>query len=419
VGLKLPGTIAGLMLAAETAPQREMALSLTSAWVHRFADRVLKREAKVETNLSADRGTIYLDALSQDERSFVSRQRTLFWLAALEGATPGRFGVELAPGQPELIQAAATWVAKEPDLVALRRLMHHEHPAIRDLGCLIAAERVQPRLLEPMIIDLLNSFFDRDKISGAVLAALTGQQTKLLRKKTRHEDVWHTRQMMKIALWSIRDETSDVLGEWERRDDWGPNMLVRKDLPTTTMLLLLLHRGHPMAMEYLLNPRGDEVTFHPEMFDPDKARVRLSGPMAPLTEDELREAARDLGMSEQQMEEALAEQPIEQIEEEPMPLEPVGLRELFERYRWWRLLERFLPEDAPDLWLWADHDLMQFQVDVLRNWYLIRRHDFSPSRRPIQTVEPWRPSEAAPAAESESDAKNEITADTPAGATDP
>ena len=50
----------------------------------------------------------------------------------------------------------------------------------------------------------------------------------------------------------------------------------------------------------------------------------------------------------------------------------MDLIDLLVHKRWWRVLKKYLPADAPlDLSLWADEEVQQFQIDVLRNWYLL------------------------------------------------
>ena len=91
-----------------------------------------------------------------------------------------------------------------------------------------------------------------------------------------------------------------------------PALLTRDDLPATTLLLALLHMDRLGALDRLLAPQREPS---------------------------------------------------------------VDLVELFDRWRWWVVVEGYLPEDAPPFWVWADPQLQQFQVDVLRDWWLIRRVD--------------------------------------------
>jgi hypothetical protein len=94
-------------------------------------------------------------------------------------------------------------------------------------------------------------------------------------------------------------------------DELASGLLLRPDLPTTTILLAMLANGRTAALDYLLNPAGEEH---------------------------------------------------------------LPLAQLFDQSRWWYVLRRFLPTDAPPFWVWADADLERFQIDVLRDWYLLNRH---------------------------------------------
>lgn len=62
--------------------------------------------------------------------------------------------------------------------------------------------------------------------------------------------------------------------------------------------------------------------------------------------------------------------------------------------RWWHVLRHYLPKspDTPPFWVWGDRDVQAFQVDVLRNWYLVNRH------RLIEGPPPATPSEQPVAA---------------------
>src|SRR5690606_13564304 len=100
------------------------------------------------------------------------------------------------------------------------------------------------------------------------------------------------------------------------------SLLLRDDLPRSTILLAMLHRDDPAALDHLLNPRGD---VGPDVLD------------------------------------------------------------LLDRRRWWHVLRRYLPPDAPPLWLWADPELEDFQIDVLRCWWLLHRHRPTDTPRVTET----------------------------------
>ena len=100
-------------------------------------------------------------------------------------------------------------------------------------------------------------------------------------------------------------------------------LLMRTDLQRTTVWLGLMHMGRIEALDDLFNPQGDE---------------------------------------------------------------PVRLRWLFDQLRYWAIVKRYLPE-APDFWLWADVATQRFQVDVIRDWYLLHRSQmrFDAKRRVFTT----------------------------------
>ena len=111
--------------------------------------------------------------------------------------------------------------------------------------------------------------------------------------------------------WAVRQVQR--LGLWmggrlEMHPDQVRALLAQERIPASTVLLALLHRDPNAGLTWLLNPEGEP---------------------------------------------------------------PVDLVELLVRYRWWYVLESFLPEDAPPLWLWADANLQHLQLDVLRNWHLL------------------------------------------------
>lgn len=91
-----------------------------------------------------------------------------------------------------------------------------------------------------------------------------------------------------------------------------PALLARNDLPRETILLALLHRDPPRALRRLF----------------------------PLD-----------------------------------PQVPSDLLPLLDQRRWWHVLQQYLPDDAPPLWLWADTQLQDFQLEVLHTWLLLHHSD--------------------------------------------
>ena len=184
---------------------------------------------------------------------------------------------------------------------------------IRDWACVVAADHFVPIDNESLIKSLLTDFNDNAKMSGAILAGLTGLHRDLLIKKIADEDIWSVRQIMRLGQWMQGSALSRKTSVHLNSDmtNQAADLLIRGDLPRSTVLLALLHQHDPTALDYLLNPRGEPT---------------------------------------------------------------VDLVELLVEYRWWRVLKRYLPNDAPPLSFSMSSDLQSFQVDVLRNWYLVNHH---------------------------------------------
>jgi HEAT repeat protein len=210
---------------------------------------------------------------------------------------------------PVLLRVMTTAVAATPQPGAIYEALSSEASPLRDLACAVAAKRFTPEQNEQLITELLGDLNDDAKMSGAILAGLTGLNGSLLIERTEAEDVWAVKQIMQLA-------SSMAGGPSPLNDVAGANLLVRDELPMpiSSVLLAMLHRGDKSriaALDYLLNPQGDPA---------------------------------------------------------------MDLVELFDQLRWWYILKDYLPADAPPFWWWADAELEAFQVDVLRDWYLINRH---------------------------------------------
>ncbi len=90
-------------------------------------------------------------------------------------------------------------------------------------------------------------------------------------------------------------------------------LLTRDDVPRTTIIMALLHMGRLDGTDYLLDP------------------------FAPA---------------------------------------PVELTMVFDQLRFGPVLRRYLPP-LPEFRVWADRDRQRFQIDVIRDWYLLHRHDLA------------------------------------------
>ena len=271
-----------------------------------------------------------------------TQRRRLFRLAALEGSEAAAMSDRVDPTDPEELRLAALAVSAEPSGEDFGPLLRSTRPHVRDLACVLAARRLSPPQHERMVHGLLWDYNDQAKISGAILAGLTGarpttigpdligflkshpelslekieamsdrqladlhlQRVDLLERKIAKEEDPRLAQMLRLGRW--------MQG---RGPPMGRNVAALLDdgqAPSSTVLLAMLHRHRHEVFDHLLNPRGEPVE---------------------------------------------------------------NLSDLLIRRRWWHVLKRYLPPDAPPLWLWADSQLQAFQIDVLRNWYLVNRSE--------------------------------------------
>ncbi len=235
-------------------------------------------------------------------------KRPLALLAVLEGLTVDQAAIPIPPDMPDMLRLATVAVTQNPQPNDLAPLFRSDEATMRDLACVVAMDRFTPHQLSDIVESLLKDFSDNAKRSGAILAGLTGTQPQLLAKAQNLEDTWSVQQIHQLGMW--------MQGQRPEMDQVVPGLLSRDDLPTSTILLALLHRDHPAAWDYLLGPRG--------LADED-------------------------------------------------------LIDLFDQLRWWRIVQRYLPNNAPPFWVWADPQLEQFQIDVLRQWHLLHHHYQQPS----------------------------------------
>jgi len=240
------------------------------------------------------------------------------WLAVAEGQRPPGLLARIPDDAPLLLRVAAAGREFGPSVQTLEPAYRSELPTLRDIACvrtLAGLPGSDPGAIEALTQSLLADYNDDAKKSGAILAGMTRTNLDLLRKRYEAEDMPDVRVVMRLGLWMAGD--GDILTPAVAR-----SLLGREDLGVgSNVLLAMLHRGleDPAAareaLDYLLNPRGDPS---------------------------------------------------------------IDLVELFDKFRWWYVMQAYLPrlfdEPAPPFWLWADTELQRFQIDVLRDWYLIQRH---------------------------------------------
>lgn len=265
-------------------------------------------------------------------------------LAALEEAAVGEAVVEIDPQMPDMLRLAAVAVTADPRPQDLRPLFFAAEPSMRDLAAIVAADRFTPTQNEALAGELLRDFDDHARMGGAILAGLTGvrptatpidlttgrpgETVDLLAYRLGHAREWRLRQVLRLALW-MQERESEVL------DDEGKPMDVARlarillsmpqDVPLTSVLLAMLHRRDPAALDFIFNPRGQEQ---------------------------------------------------------------IDLIELFDQQRWWRVMRRYLPRDAPPFDGWARPDVARLQVEALRNWYLVHRFRLRTQRAQADEREP-------------------------------
>lgn len=253
----------------------------------------------------------HIDKLTFADSDELNQVDATALLAFLENCRVG--AIELPELEPlsSMLRMAAVRKLESPEPEILRPALSSPHATVRDLACIVAAERFNGDALEWLIASLLTDLNDDAKMSGSILAGLTGLQMDLLRERAEEEDIWVVRKIMQLGLW-MQDDASNIIGEVR-------GLLTRADLPQSTVLLAMLHRRHPAGLDDLLAPHGEP---------------------------------------------------------------PADLRRLLVHYRWWQVLDHFLPYGAPPIWLWADASLQRFQIDVLRAWHLLHRHELT---RPAET----------------------------------
>jgi hypothetical protein len=237
-------------------------------------------------------------------------------LMTLERMTADETAIAIADDFNDTERLAALAVTREPRVDDMRRLFESPYPFVRDWACVIAADRLGRDVCDALAGELLTSYNDDAKRSGAMLAGLVGVQADLLAERAAAEDVWSVRQVMRLGQWM------------QGRADVDPlPLLGHDDMPACTVMLAMLHVDRDRALDAILSPRTDEPAF---------PAASLNLPPG--------EAAQS-----------------------------ITLTQMLVRYRWWPVLRRYLPDDAPPLWLWADPATQRRQVRLLRNWWLVSR----------------------------------------------
>ena len=250
------------------------------------------------------------------------------WLACVEGvplAYEQKRGPRSNIGPPadvhEQIRLAMLRAMAQPTVDDLLPLFLSEKSTIRDQACIIAVDRLPAdqiallirRLMQPVDLkgDPLKPVYRYHDGAKLSAAMLSGMTGQETALLQRMAvDFADRAGIIEIIQLALWMQKLPVPGIGNMQTR-AEQLLARDDLPYSTVLLALLHQREPVALERLLTPRGDQ-------------QPRL----LPLLDED----------------------------------------------RWWFVVEHYLPKDAPRLWVWADNELARFQLDLLRNWYVVNRY---------------------------------------------
>jgi len=240
-----------------------------------------------------------------------TQRDALTFLAACEGRTVGQLPVPVSEDAPELLQLAVLAKTPRPEPSDFAGPMRSDNPHLRDLACRIAADRLNDEQLVTRIVNALGSYHDTEKMSGAILAGLTGFRPAqpdaspaapdLLQHRHNVEDVWVVKQVMGLGLW--------MQGRRREVEQNIPGLLSREDVPRSTVLLSMLNQRDDRGWDALYRPLAESA--------------------------------------------------------------PINLYHLLVTDRWWYVLEPYTEPGFDHLWLWADSELQAFQIEALRSRRLV------------------------------------------------
>lgn len=276
--------------------------------------------------------TLLIDAAIKQSDIVTIADDPVAWLATIEGIPEAHAQkrsplstLKPPPDVHEQIHLAILRAMAAPVSEDFLPLCLSEKSAIRDQAVVLASKRLPAdetaKLIRTLMAPLdlkgdplkpVYRYHDEAKLSAAMLIGLTGNEVDLLHRMA--EDFAGRIgiiEIIQLALWMQNQPVPSITDMTPRAHQF----LLREDLPASTVLLALLHRNDPLALERLLTPRGDQRPELLRMLDVD---------------------------------------------------------------RWWYVLENHLPDDAPRLWIWADNELARFQLDLLRNWYVVNRYRLRP-----------------------------------------
>lgn len=223
--------------------------------------------------------TLYLEAFSADEPV----TRDLAVMAALKSdGTAAFMDAQLRSHKPEAVLASALLAGM---LEAHPQFLKGDAARDQTFDELLALSDTQLADLGLRRVDALTTLLD------------------IAESAPDREDRYEQIALLKLALWMRGDLGDDFIPEAEA-------MLEDDRLPTSTVLMCLLHMQRPAALFYLFdNPDGPSV----------------------------------------------------------------DLYDLFVNQRWYHVFRRLVPDRDLDLWLWGDPGAQSFQFEVMRQWVQVNR----------------------------------------------
>jgi|GEM_PF-2266666 len=223
---------------------------------------------------------------------------------------------EIPLSEPALLDLF-TLAMTHGDGEVIGRFIRSSHPQMMTMAALASVMKgYTPHLIEGIGIDFLRKHPDLeietirgmsdDEISRIGLSRIDALPALLEAAEMTPTSAGRENEvkLLKLALWMRGDLGDDFTTQAE-------GMLFDEDLPTSTVLMCLLHMKRPIALDYLF---GD-LTQHPQDY----------------------------------------------------------LNELFIGKRWWHVFRRFVDTSDLTLWLWGDPEAQAFQIEAMRQWYAVNR----------------------------------------------
>lgn len=241
-------------------------------------------------------------------------------LAAIykEDETPSLYDEAFSSDQPSWRDLAimAARQSSGADGWIQKALQQHRSTEIISAALLSGMKHTHLSLIEGKLSDSSTSTEVLSSMTDAQLAELGLRRVDALTTLLEIAETAHDREdrheqiaLLKLALWMRGDLGDEFTPQAER-------MLEDDRLPTSTVLMCLLHMHRPAALYYL--------------FDREGAEARRNG-------------------------------------------EQLDLYDLFVNQRWWHVFSRLVPDPDLDLWLWGDPGAQAFQFEVMRQWVQTNR----------------------------------------------